>query len=321
MAYLKHGIFLLLFAVMSTAVAQSRTAFPSKPIELVIPYPPGGPNDVIGRMLGEQMAKTLGQSVVVRNLPGAGGNVATASVSRAKPDGYTLLLPAMAYAVNPSIFKDVNYQFEDFQPISMIVRGPLVLVAHPSLGFRTVDDLIAAAKAQPGKLEYASGGVGTSLHLAGELFKSTANIDLLHVPYKGTGELMPDLLAGRVSALFSSPLTVLQQIKQGKLIALGTTGDKPMDEWGGLRPISETVPGYEMFGWYSLMAPAGVPREVVQTLNAAVQAAQRSPDFLEKMATLGMETVETSPEEAETYINAEIAKWASVVEQARISAN
>src|SRR5690606_11199810 len=213
------------------------------------------------------------------------------------------------------------YEFEDFQPISMIVRGPLVLVAHPSFGFRTVDDLIAAAKAQPGKLEYASGGVGTSLHLAGELFKSTANIDLLHVPYKGTGELMPDLLAGRVSALFSSPLTVLQPIKQGKLIALGTTGDKPMEEWGGLRPISETVPGYEMFGWYSLMTPAGVPRDVVETLNAAVQAAQRSPDFQEKMATLGMETVETSPEEAETYINAEIAKWASVVEQARISAN
>src|SRR5690606_17017349 len=176
------------------------------------------------------------------------------------------------------------------------------------LKVRTVKEFIDTAKAQPGKLEYASGGVGSSLHLAGELFKSKAGIDVLHVPYKGTGELMPDLLAGRVAALFSSPLTVRQQVEQGKLIALGTTGDKPVQGWDGVRPISDTVAGFEMFAWYSLMAPAGVPESVMQKLSAAVHAAQASPEFVDKMNTLGMEIVNTTPMQAKSYIDGEIMK-------------
>jgi len=320
MPYIKYVAFLFCMAVMPLPAAQAAD-FPSRPIELIIPYPPGGPNDVIGRMLGEQMGKKLGQSIVVKNLPGAGGNVAAAAVSRAKPDGYTLLLPAMAYAVNPFIFKEPNYKFSDFEPVSLVVRGPLVLVVHPSLKVRTVKELVDAAKAQPGKIEYASGGVGSSLHLAGELFKNKAGIDMLHVPYKGTGELMPDLLAGRVAALFSSPLTVRQQVEQGKLIALGTTGDKPMQGWDGVHPIAETVPGYQMFAWYSLMAPAGVPEQTMQTLNEAVRAAQESPEFTEKMNALGVEIAKTTPKEAKAYIDGEIEKWRDLIKQVGITAN
>lgn len=320
MPFIKYVVFLLCVAAMPLSATQAAD-FPSRPIELVIPYPPGGPNDVIGRMLGEQMSKRLGQSIVVKNLPGAGGNVAAATVSRAKADGYTLLLPAMAYAVNPFIFKEANYKFSDFEPVSMVVQGPLVLVVHPSLKVRTVKEFIDTAKAQPGKLEYASGGVGSSLHLAGELFKSKAGIDVLHVPYKGTGELMPDLLAGRVAALFSSPLTVRQQVDQGKLIALGTTGDKPVQGWDGVRPISDTVAGFEMFAWYSLMAPAGVPESVMQKLSAAVHAAQASPEFVDKMNTLGMEIVNTTPMQAKSYIDGEIMKWRDLIKQVGITAN
>lgn len=320
MPFIKYVVFLLCVAAMPLSATQAAD-FPSRPIELVIPYPPGGPNDVIGRMLGEQMSKRLGQSIVVKNLPGAGGNVAAATVSRAKADGYTLLLPAMAYAVNPFIFKEANYKFSDFEPVSMVVQGPLVLVVHPSSKVRTVKEFIDTAKAQPGKLEYASGGVGSSLHLAGELFKSKAGIDVLHVPYKGTGELMPDLLAGRVAALFSSPLTVRQQVEQGKLIALGTTGDKPVQGWDGVRPISDTVPGFEMFAWYSLMAPAGVPESVMQKLSAAVHAAQASPEFVDKMNTLGMEVVNTTPMQAKSYIDGEIVKWRDLIKQVGITAN
>ena len=323
MSWIRHAVFLFCMAAMSAPVlaAPAATNFPTRAIELVIPYPAGGPNDVIGRILGEQMGKELGQSIVVRNMPGAGGNVATASVARAKADGYTLLLPAMAYAVNPFIFKEVNYTFQDFQPVSMVVQGPLVLVVHPSLNITTTQQFIDAAKAEPGKLEYASGGIGSSLHLAAELFKKDAGIDVLHVPYKGTGELIPDLLAGRVGALFSSPLTVRPQVDEGKLVALGVTDTKPMRGWDGIPPLSDTVPGFEMFAWYSLMAPAGVPADVIQKLNAAVQAAQQSPEFKEKMNTLGMETMTTTPEQAQSYIDGEIDKWRDLIKEAGITTN
>jgi len=321
MSLIKYGVFFICAAVAPWAFAQSATDYPTRAIEIVVPYPAGGPNDVIARLLGDQMSKTLGQSVVIRNMPGAGGNVATAAVARAEPDGYTLILPAMAYAVNPALFKEVNYRFEDFEPVSMVASGPLILVTHPDLGFKTVQDLIDAAKAEPGKLEYASGGVGTSLHLAAELFQSKAGVKMLHVPYKGTGALMPDLLAGRVGVLFSSPLTVRQHIEQGSLVALGVTSETVVEEWKGIPSISDTVPDYEMAGWYSLMAPAGVPDEILDKLNAAVRSAQESQGFMEKMYGLGVNAVKTTREEARAYIDAEVKKWSELVKEAGIVAN
>ncbi len=303
----------------SAAFAESAAEFPSRAVEIVVPYPAGGPNDVIARLLGDQMGKTLGEAVVVRNKPGAGGNVATASVGRAKADGYTLLLPAMAFAVNPSLFKDVQYKTDDFEAVSMVARGPLILVAHPDLGFKNVQDLIDAAKARPGQIEYASGGIGTSLHLAAELFNATTQTDMLHVPYKGTGELMPDLIAGRVGLLFSSPLTVRQQIDLGQLTALGVTSGTEAKGWDGVPPIAKTVPSYEMFAWYSLMAPAGVPSEIMDKLNAAVRAAQDSPDFIEKMDALGVEGFQTTRSEASRYIQDEAEKWADTIKKSGIN--
>ena len=303
----------------STAFAESASEFPSRAVEIVVPYPAGGPNDVIARLLGDQMSRALGETVIVRNRPGAGGNVATAFVSRAKADGYTLLLPAMAFAVNPSLFKDVQYKMADFEPVSMVARGPLVLVTHPDLGFKTVQDLIDAAARRPGEIEFASGGIGTSLHLAAELFDSMAKIDMLHVPYKGTGELMPDLIAGRVGVLFSSPLTVRQQIDQGQLTALGVTSSTPASGWETVPPIAQTIPDHEMFAWYSLMAPAGVPSDIMDKLNAAVRTAQESPDFIEKMGGLGVEGFRTSRTEAARYIQDEAEKWADTIQKAGIS--
>lgn len=320
MHYVRHFFILFFWSILSVAPAKSAT-FPDRPIELIIPYPPGGPNDVIGRVLGEQMSKVLGQPVVVKNQAGAGGNLAAANVARAKPDGYTLLLPAMAYAVNPFIFKQTNYAFKDFQAVSMVVQGPLVLVVHPSTNIKTVSELIQTSKQNPGQIKYASGGVGSSLHLAGELFKNQAGIDMMHVPYKGTGELMPDLLAGRVDALFSSPLTVRQHVEQNKLLALGVTGTGPVNGWDNVPPIAKTLPGFEMFAWYSLMAPAGLPNDVLMKLNAAVQTAQQSPEFVKKMEALGMEITLTSPAQATAFINKEIDKWRNLVKQANITAN
>jgi len=322
MSCFKTGIVLsgVVLAAAFSIPAVAADSFPSRAVELVVPYPPGGPNDVIGRALGDEMSKALGQPFVIRNQPGAGGNVATAAVARAKPDGYTLVLPAMAYAVNPFIFKSVNYSDSDFVAVSMVVQGPLVLVAHPSLGVKTVKELLEAAKAEPGKIEYATGGVGTSLHLAGALFNTQAKVDMLHVPYKGTGEAMPDLLSGRVGLMFSSPLTVNQHVQQGKLNALGTTGTGPVPGWGQLPTIAETVPGYEMTAWYSLMAPAGVPADVLRKLNEAVRKAQESDGFKQKMLSLGMEMMPSSPQEAEAFIKRESNKWEALVKQAGITA-
>lgn len=322
MSCIKPGLVLSCVALAAAfgAPAMAADTYPSRAVELVIPYPPGGPNDVIGRALGDEMSKSLGQPFVIRNQPGAGGNVATAAVARSKPDGYTLVLPAMAYAVNPFIFKSVNYQYSDFAAVSMVVQGPLVLVAHPSLGVKTVQELLTAAKASPGKIEYASGGVGTSLHLAGELFKAQSKVDMLHVPYKGTGEAMPDLLSGRVGLMFSSPLTVHQHVQGGKLNALGTTGTGPVPGWGELPAIAQTVPGYEMTAWYSLMAAAGTPPEILRKLNEAVRKAQESDSFKQKMLSLGMEMMPSSSQEAEAFIKREIDKWEKLVKQTGITA-
>jgi tripartite-type tricarboxylate transporter receptor subunit TctC len=212
--------------------------YPSRPISLIVPYPPGGPNDVIARTIGPEMAQVLGRPVVIENRPGAGGNTATGAVARAPADGYTVLLPGIPYAVNPAIFDKVPYAFSDFRPVSVVARGALVLVTHPSLGMKTVGELIAAARAQPGRIPYASGGTGTSPHLAGELFKRLAGVDLLHVPYKGTADFMADLLAGRTPVAFASPLAIRGHVESGKLTALGVTSDGPlrgMDSWNGSR--------------------------------------------------------------------------------------
>ncbi len=310
-----------LFAVAGwvTGPVAFASDYPSRPVTLVVPYPPGGPNDVIARTMAPELSKVLGQQIIVENRPGAGGNTATGYAAKAAADGYTVLLPGIPFAVNPYIFAKVPYAITDFKPISIVAQGPLVLVAHSSLGLKSVAELIAAAKSKPGSIAYASGGIGTSLHLAGEFFKRSAGVDLLHIPYKGTGELMPDLLAGRTPVAFISPLVVRQHVESGRLVPLGVTSLKPMRGMEQVPTIAQSgLPGFEAYGWYGLLVPSATPGDVVEKLSAASAQVLKSSAVQEKLFSLGMDIIQTSPAEADAYIKAEMAKWGKLVKEANI---
>lgn len=260
--------------------------------------------------------------MVIDNRPGAGGNLAVEVAGRAATDAYTMILPAMAYAVNPTLYSKVPYAFEQFTPVTIVAKGPLVLVVTPNSGINSVKDLIAVAKAKPGQLQYASGGNGSSLHLAGELFKYMAGVDILHIPYKGTNDFIPDLLSGRVPISFSSPLIMQAHVKAGRLKALGVTSAKRSSGWSEIPAISEAgLKGYEMDAWYAILVPAGTPQPLVGQLNKSIVQAVRSGDVQEKLSGLGMEAVGNSPQEAVKYIASEAAKWSKVARAANIRAD
>jgi tripartite-type tricarboxylate transporter receptor subunit TctC len=297
-------------------------AYPTRPVRLMVPYPAGGPNDVLARMVGAKLTEGWSQQVVIENRPGAGGNLAMELAARAAPDGYTMVLPAMAYAVNPMIYSKVPYTFDQFTPITIVAKGPLVLVVAPAAGLNSVQDLIAAAKAKPGQLQYASGGNGSSLHLAGELFKYMAGVDMLHIPYKGTNDFIPDLLSGRVPISFSSPLVMQPHVKAGRLKALAVTSLKRAPGWTDVPTINEAgVKGYEMDAWYAILAPAGTPQVLVAQMNKHMAHALHAADVQEKLTGLGMQAVANSPAEAVQYIGAEERKWNKVVRAANIRAD
>lgn len=305
----------LLLAGIEAAPAAS---FPERPIHLLVPYPPGGPNDVIARLIANKLDENFGK-VIVDNRPGGNGDIAVADVARAAPDGYTLVLPAMAYAVNPSLFADVGYTFDQFTPISIVTEGPLILVVHPSLGVKSVKELIALAKREPGKINYGSGGNGSSLHLAAELFKSEAHVDLQHIPYKGTNDMIADLLTGRVSLAFISPLVAKPYVARGDLVALGITSAKRSASWPDTPTIAEAgVPGYVMQAWYAVLAPKGTPSAVVGTLSDAVAKAVQSPEVSAKLQSLGNTPVGDTSAEATTMIVQEAKRWHDIVAAAGI---
>src|SRR5688572_29582561 len=256
-------LFLLLLVASGPLSAIAADQFPNRPVRLIVPYPAGGPNDVLARMVGTKLHEGWGQQVVIDNRPGAGGNLAVEVASRAAPDGYTLILPAMAYAVNPYLYSKVPYAFEQFTPVTIVAKGPLVLVVTPNAGINSVKDLMATAKAKPGQLQYASGGNGSSLHLAGELFKYMAGVDILHIPYKGTNDFIPDLLSGRVPISFSSPLIMAGHVKAGRLKALAVTSAKRVSGWDAPTIAESGLKGYEMDAWYAILVPAGTPQALV----------------------------------------------------------
>ena len=308
--------------IAASAPLSAADNFPSRPLRLIVPYPAGGPNDVLARMVSAKLTEAWNQQVIVDNRPGAGGNLAAELTARAPGDGYTMILPAMAYAVNPTLYSKVPYKFDDFATVTVVAKGPLVLVVAPSANLNSVKDLIAAAQAKPGQLQYASGGNGSSLHLAGEHFKLTACVDLLHVPYKGTNDFIPDLLAGRVPISFSSPLVMQPHVKAGRLRALGMTSAKRSPGWPEVPTIAEAgVKGYEMDAWYGLLVPASTPKALVDTLNKAVSNGLKAPDVQERLASLGVEAVANSPAEAAKYIAAEERKWSKVLKAAGIKAD
>ena len=306
---------LTLLASFAAALAQD---YPTRPITLVVPYAAGGGNDVMARIVGEKMSKTLGQQIVVDNRPGAGGALATRQVAKAAPDGYTLVIGGTgSLAVNPTLLPNVGYDVrKDFAPVGMIGSSDMIVLIHPAIPAKTVPELIALARKEPGKYTYASAGVGSGIHLGAELFAYMAGIKLIHVPYKGTGPALTDLIGGHVSMYFSSLPSAVGLVNDGKVRALAVTGTKRSRVFPDVPTVAEAaLPGYEAALRYGIVAPAGTPRPIVDKLNAALRQGLADPDTIARMARDGTESVPSSPEEYAADIDREERKWSEVVKR------
>jgi tripartite-type tricarboxylate transporter receptor subunit TctC len=306
----------LLLALAPRAFADD---YPNRPVRLIIPFPPGGSNDVVGRLVAQQLSTKLGQQVYVDNRAGAGGTIGTEACATATPDGYTICVISIAHAVNPALYTLKYDPVKSFTPISIFATGPNVLVVNPTSPIKSVKELLALAKEKPGELNYASAGVGSFQHLGAELFKLQANVNLVHVPYKGGGPAMQDVIAGHVKIMFSSLVQTTPFIKSGQLIALGTGGAKRNPVLPDVPTIAEAgVPGYVADNWWGLAAPAGIPKPIAEKLYAATQAALKSPELQAAFDREGAATVEMSSAQFADYIRTEIEKWGRVVKEGNI---
>jgi tripartite-type tricarboxylate transporter receptor subunit TctC len=313
---------LLLGAAMALGLAGAAGAgFPDRPVTLIIPFAAGGSTDVVGRIVADRMGAALGQQVIVQNVGGAGGSLGATQVAKADPDGYTILMGTVAtHALNPLILKRKPYDpVADFAPISLLVLVPNVLAVNPQLPVGSVQELIELAKKNPGALAYASSGNGTPLHLSGELFKSLAGVDITHIPYKGSGPALTDVLGNQVSIIFDNLPSASGHISSGKLRALGVTTAERAASFPDVPAIAETLPGYETYTWNALFAPAGIPPETVATLNKAALAAMSDPAVIERMKEFSASIVASSPEALAEHVKAEMAKWEPVVREANVS--
>jgi tripartite-type tricarboxylate transporter receptor subunit TctC len=317
----------ILIAACAVAAGSSfaqGTTWPQKPITYIVPFPPGGTTDILARTIALKLGPALGTTIVVENKPGAGGNIGSDFVAKAKPDGYTILGGTISsHAINPSIYKTMPYDaLKSFQPITLIGTNANVLVVSAGSPFKSVQDVIAAAKAKPGTISFASAGNGTSQHLSGELFKSLAGIQMEHVPYKGSGPAIQDVMAGHVPMMFDTTVVAAPHIQSGKLRALAVTSAKRVKSLPNVPTMVEAgVPGYDLVSWQGVFAPAGTPKDVVQRLNAELVKILKQPDVRERFESLGLEPVGNTPEEFAAFQKAEVAKWAKVVKDAKITAD
>ncbi len=298
-------------------------AYPVKPIRMIVAYPPGGGTDIVGRVIAQELGEALGQSVVVENRGGASGNIGTELAAHAAPDGYTVLMGNVApNAINVSLFKNLPFDpVADFAPVSLVASTPNILVVHPSMQARSVKEVIALAKAKPGTLNFASAGVGSSSHLAGELFRILGRAEIVHVPYKGAGPAMIDVLSGQVQLYFATMPAAMPHVKSGRLVPVAVTSAKRSRALPDLPTIAESgVPGYEASTWYGLLAPVHTPGAAIARLHDEVVAILAKPALREKLAGQGFEPVGDSPEEFAAYIKSEIAKWSKVIRDAGIRA-
>ena len=306
------------------APVAAQGAYPNKSVKLIVPFPPGGGNDVIGRVIAQKLSDRWGQTVVVDNRAGANGIVGLQALTQSAPDGYTLAVGAAGpLAVNPSLYARLPYDpIKDFAPITNMVNYPLLLVTHPSVPVKNVRELVALAKAKPDQLSYASPGSGNSGHLAGELFNSMAGVQTVHVPYKGQGPALTDLLSGQVSMLYSSIPSVIQQVKSGQLRALAVGSAKRLPSLPDIPTLAESgVPGYEAYSWVGLVAPAHTPADIVKKIHRDVSDILKDKEVAEKLNQQGALPVGDTPEEFGLYIKSEIAKWGKVVRDANIKAD
>lgn len=316
-----HPLRLMALAIAGLPLAaMAQGGYPAKPVRLVVGQAPGGATDVIARLVAPRFGENLGQSVVVENRTGAAGSIGAAFVARSAPDGYNLLVVSSSYAINPSLYKDLPFDpVKDLAPVSLIAAAPFLLVVHPSMPVRSVKELVAFAKAKPGSINYGSGGNGSSGHLAGELFKYLAGVDMVHVPYKGTGLALVDLIAGQIHLTFGSVLSSLGHAKSGRLRALAVTGPKRSSGAPELPTVAEAgVKGYQTTTWYGLLAPAGTPAGIVGRLSADMKKAVESAEVRAKIVGDGAEPEGSSPKEFQQHLAGEMARAREIIQRAHV---
>jgi len=315
------GLFKAVALLLALSSAVAADEYPNRPVRLIIPFPPGGSNDVVGRLVAKQLSEQLGQTVYVDNRGGAGGTIGTEAAVNAAPDGYTLLIVSLAHAVNPALYTLKYDPIKSFTPISIFATGPNVLVVNPELPVKSVKELLALVKQKPGELNYASAGVGSFQHLGGELFKLMAGANMVHVPYKGGGPAMQDVIAGHVKIIFSSLVQTTPFIQSGQLRALGTGGAKRSSVLPDVPTIAEAgVPGYVADNWWGIVAPAGLPAPIAEKLYKASQAALKAPELKAQFDREGASVVVMTSDEFAEYIKTEIVKWGRVVKEGKIGA-
>ena len=314
----RHGIFgiLLLATLPGVATAQ---AYPHKPIRFIVPFGAGGPGDAIGRMIGRPLTESLGQPVVIDNRSGATTIIGTEIAAKSPPDGHTILLISTTHAVNPSLFQKLPYDpIKDFAPVTLITATPFMFGIHPSVAASSVSEFVAIARSKPGSLNYGSSGAGSSIHLTTELLKSAANIQMTHVPYKGSGPAFIDLIAGQIQMLFSSTVSSMPHVKSGKVRGLAITSLKRASALPEIPTIAESYPGFESSSWFGMLVPARTPKPVIDRLLADTRAALNSPNVNQALLSQGAEPGGQSPAEFGAYFQSEIKKWARVIKSAGI---
>ena len=317
-----HLLVLGLFVALSLVPIARAQTYPTKPIRMVVGFPPGGPNDIVARAVAENLGSVLGQPVVVENRPGAGGNIGTEVTARAEPDGYTLLMGSTGpQAMNPAVYARLPFDvLRDLAPVSMVAMVPSALVVNPQLPIRTVAELIAYGKQHPDALKYGSGGYGTTLHLSGELFKSLAGVDMLHIPYKGTAPALADLVGGQIQLMFAAVPSVMPMVKAGKLRVLAVTTRQRSQALPDVPTVAESgVPDYEMAPWFGVFTTAGTPQPVVQRLSEAIHQVVAMPAVRDALQKQGAEPLTNTPQEFAAMLRAEIDKWSRIVKAAKIT--
>jgi tripartite-type tricarboxylate transporter receptor subunit TctC len=305
---------LLSCAALALPLAAPAADYPTRPVKWIVPYPPAGTTDVLARIVAQWLTEKMGQPFVVENKPGAGNNIGVEAVVNSPPDGYTMLLVNPANGINATLYKNLNYNFiRDIAPVAGLIRTPNVMEVTPSLPVKTVKEFIDYCKANPGKVNMASSGSGTSVHLSGELFKSMTGCEMLHVPYKGAGPALTDLMGGTVHVLFDNLPSSIGHIKAGKLRALAVTSEGREPSLPGVPTVAETVPGYEATAWFGIGMPKGTPRDVIDKINAEINRMLADPKMLARLAELGGKPIGGTPEDFGKVIAAETAKWEKVV--------
>ena len=311
------GLVAVMLCAQATSVAQTASSFPNQPVRMVVPYPPGGPTDITARVVAAEMSKTIGQNIVIDNRPGASGMIGSEMVTKATPDGYTLLANASIHVINPSVYPDMRFDaIKDFTPITQLAQVPLVLVVPANSPIKSVKDLVEYAKANPGKVNFGSAGSASAQHLAGESFKIAAGIQMQHIPYKGSAPALTDLAGGQLQLMFDSMPSATPMINSGKLRAIAVTTTTRAKARPDLPTIAESgFPGFDISTWYAYWAPKGTPADVVEKLAASAAQALKNPEVIAKYEAMGAEPVGSTPAQFAAYVESEAKKWSEIVKK------